>query len=93
MTPRPANGLLRPELSEATPMKRVALASFAGSAIEYYDFYIYGTAAALVFPAVFFPNLGRAMATVASFSTFVRAFLRRGPWSEYSRSSIWPAPI
>lgn len=77
MTPRPANGLLRPELSEATPMKRVALASFVGSAIEYYDFYIYGTAAALVFPAVFFPNLGRAMATVASFSTFAIAFLSR----------------
>ncbi|MDX1884675.1 MFS transporter [Mycolicibacterium sp. 120270] len=58
-------------------MKRVALASFVGSAIEYYDFYIYGTAAALVFPKVFFPHLGTTMATVASMATFAAAFLSR----------------
>lgn len=63
--------------SRATPMKRVALASFVGSAIEYYDFYIYGTAAALVFPKVFFPHLGTTMATVASMATFAAAFLSR----------------
>src|SRR5215218_4800 len=56
---------------EPTSMKRVAMASFVGSAIEYYDFYIYGTAAALVFPRVFFPHLGTTMATVAA------AFLSR----------------
>src|SRR6476646_1799479 len=58
-------------------MKRVAMASFVGSAIEYYDFYIYGTAAALVFPKVFFPHLGVTMATVASMATFAAAFLSR----------------
>jgi len=58
-------------------MKRVAAASFVGSAIEYYDFYIYGTAAALVFPKVFFPHLGSTMATVASMATFAAAFLSR----------------
>jgi MFS family permease len=58
-------------------MKRVAAASFAGSAIEYYDFYIYGTAAALVFPKVFFPHLGSTLATVASMATFAAAFLSR----------------
>jgi len=58
-------------------MKRVAMASFVGSAIEYYDFYIYGTAAALVFPKVFFPHLGGTMATVASMATFAAAFLSR----------------
>ena len=60
-----------------TSMKRVAIASFVGSAIEYYDFYIYGTAAALVFPKVFFPHLGATMATVASMATFAAAFLSR----------------
>jgi metabolite-proton symporter len=58
-------------------MKRVALASLAGTAIEYYDFLIYGTAAALVFPAVFFPHLGPTLATVASMGTFAAAFLSR----------------
>lgn len=62
---------------QVTSMKRVALASFVGSAIEYYDFYIYGTAAALVFPKVFFPHLGMTMATVASMATFAAAFLSR----------------
>lgn len=63
--------------SHGTSMKRVALASFVGSAIEYYDFYIYGTAAALVFPKVFFPHLGTTLATVASMATFAAAFLSR----------------
>ncbi|OBB01637.1 MFS transporter [Mycobacteriaceae bacterium 1482268.1] len=63
--------------SHGTSMKRVATASFVGSAIEYYDFYIYGTAAALVFPKVFFPHLGTTMATVASMATFAAAFLSR----------------
>lgn len=58
-------------------MKRVAAASYVGSAIEYYDFYIYGTAAALVFPKVFFPHLGPTMATVASMATFAAAFVSR----------------
>jgi MFS family permease len=60
-----------------TPMRRVALASCAGTTIEFYDFFIYGTAAALVFPTVFFPALGAAAATVASFATFAVAFMAR----------------
>jgi len=58
-------------------MSRVALASLTGTTIEYYDFYIYGTAAALVFPKVFFPHLSTPMATVASMATFAAAFLSR----------------
>ena len=58
-------------------MKRVAAASFVGSAIEYYDFFLYGTAAALVFPTVFFPELSRSMATIASMASFAVAFLAR----------------
>ncbi|WP_214369476.1 MFS transporter [Pseudonocardia sp. H11422] len=59
------------------PMKRVAVASCVGTTIEFYDFFIYGTAAALVFPTVFFPALGAAAGTVASFATFAVAFVAR----------------
>ncbi|MFF1946963.1 MFS transporter [Rhodococcus qingshengii] len=58
-------------------MKRVSFASFVGSAIEYYDFYIYGIAAALVFPHVFFPDLSPTVATISSFATFAVAFVVR----------------
>ena len=62
---------------ETTSLRRVAVSGFVGSTIEFYDFYIYGTAAALVFPAVFFPHLGATMGTVASLATFAAAFLSR----------------
>ena len=58
-------------------MGRVALASLVGTTIEFYDFFIYGTAAALVFPALFFPEMTPALAVVASFATFGVAFLAR----------------
>jgi MFS family permease len=58
-------------------MNRVAFASLAGTTIEWYDFYVYGTAAALVFPHLFFPGLGSAAALVASFATFGVAFVAR----------------
>jgi MFS family permease len=58
-------------------MRRIAAACLVGSAIEFYDFLIYGTAAALVFPTVFFPNLSPTMAAVASMGTFASAFVSR----------------
>ncbi len=58
-------------------MRRVATACLVGSAIEFYDFLIYGTAAALVFPTVFFPHLSPGVATIASMGTFGAAFLSR----------------
>ncbi|MEB4615380.1 MFS transporter, partial [Leucobacter sp. M11] len=58
-------------------MRRVSTASAVGTTIEFYDFMIYGTAAALVFPTVFFPVLGDAAGTVASFATFAVAFIAR----------------
>jgi MFS family permease len=60
-----------------TPMKRVAAACLVATTIEFYDFIIYGTAAALVFPTVFFPHLSPAMATAASIGTYATAFLSR----------------
>jgi metabolite-proton symporter len=58
-------------------MRRVAAACLVGSAIEFYDFLIYGTAAALVFPTVFFPHLSPALGTIASMGTFASAFVSR----------------
>jgi MFS family permease len=58
-------------------MRRIAAACLVGSAIEFYDFLIYGTAAALVFPTVFFPHLSPTLATIASLGTFASAFVSR----------------
>lgn len=62
---------------QTTPLRRVAAACLVGSAIEFYDFLIYGTAAALVFPTVFFPRLSPTVAMIASMGTFATAFLSR----------------
>ncbi len=53
------------------------MAAFIGTAIEFYDFFIYGTAAALVFGRVFFPGLGATGALFAAFSVYAVAFLAR----------------
>lgn len=58
-------------------MVKVATATTIGTTIEYYDFFVYGTAAALVFPVVFFPALGAAAGLTASFATFAVAFFAR----------------
>lgn len=63
--------------SSRTTLGRVAVASCAGTTIEFYDFFIYGTAAALVFPKAFFPALGSAAGTVASLATLGVAFIAR----------------
>ncbi|TFH75335.1 MFS transporter [Gammaproteobacteria bacterium LSUCC0112] len=59
-------------------MRKVALTSLAGTSIEWYDFFLYGTAAALVFPILFFPaDMPPMVALIASFSTFAVGFLAR----------------
>src|SRR3954451_298253 len=56
---------------------QVLFASLIGTTIEFFDFYIYATAAVLVFPKLFFPASDPAAATLASLATFGIAFLAR----------------
>ena len=56
---------------------RVLMASMIGTAIEFYDFYIYATAAALVFPSLFFPSASASAQLLASWATFGVAFVAR----------------
>lgn len=56
---------------------RAGFAALAGTSIEWYDFYVYATAAAIVFPKVFFPEVDHALGTLASFGTYAVAFFMR----------------
>src|SRR5258706_6235080 len=56
---------------------QVLFASMIGTTIEFFDFYIYATAAVLVFPRLFFPASDPATATLASLATFAIAFISR----------------
>src|SRR5438552_13111936 len=57
--------------------KRAALVSFVGSMLEYYDFFIYGTAAALIFPKVFFVNVDPSTATLLALLSFGIGYIAR----------------
>ena len=67
-TPTPA--------SPAT-LRKVILGSLIGTTIEWYDFFLYGTAAALVFGKLFFPKADPLTATMASFATYALGFAAR----------------
>ncbi|MFD9093966.1 MFS transporter [Streptomyces collinus] len=58
-------------------MPRLAAASLAGTAIEFYDFFVYGTAAALVLGPLFFPGFSPVAGTLAAFATFGVGFVAR----------------
>ena len=65
------------EIGRRASIRQVAFASFIGTAIEWYDFFLYGTAAALVFNRLFFPELAPLTGTLASFATFGVGFFAR----------------
>lgn len=65
---------------EYTPINsrnKVLVASLIGTAIEFFDFYIYATAAVIVFPHIFFPQGHPTAATLQSLATFAIAFVAR----------------
>lgn len=63
--------------SSRAGMRRVALSSYLGTTIEYYDFLLYGTAAALVFNKVFFTNLSPVIGTIVALSTLAAGYAAR----------------
>ena len=58
-------------------MRKVAITALAGTSIEWYDFFLYATAAALVFPSVFFSEYSPTTALIMSFLTFSAGFIAR----------------
>ncbi|MFD5655854.1 MFS transporter [Streptomyces hirsutus] len=64
-------------VQQTSRQRRSTLGAFVGTAIEWYDFYIFGTAAALVFGKVFYPGIAPSAALMASFATFWVGFLAR----------------
>lgn len=64
-------------MSKPSDIRRVVIASFIGTTIEWYDFFLYGTAAALVFNKLFFPSLELQQGTMAAFATYAVGFFAR----------------
>ncbi len=58
-------------------LRRLLVSALSASTLEWYDFFIYGTAAALVFNKVFFPEVSPIVGTIAAFATFGVGFLFR----------------
>lgn len=63
--------------STASLARRTAIASLIGTCIEWYDFYIYGTAAAIVFSTLFFPTYDQTVGTLLAFATFALGAIMR----------------
>src|SRR5512136_2761001 len=64
-------------MTERPHIRQVVLASFIGTTIEWYDFFLYGTAAALVFNRLFFPTLDPLAGTLSAYGTFAVGFVAR----------------
>lgn len=64
-------------MSQPNDIRRVVIASFIGTTIEWYDFFLYGTASALVFNKLFFPSLDPLTGTMAAFATYAVGFFAR----------------
>jgi metabolite-proton symporter len=74
---QPLPSHVMPSGDRPASITHVAVASFVGTAIEWYDFFLYGTAAALVFNKLFFPRFDPLVGTVLAFATFAVGFVAR----------------
>jgi metabolite-proton symporter len=63
--------------AQASSVRRVIVASLVGTSLEWYDFFIYGTAAALVFNQIFFPSFDPLVGTLLAFTTYAVGFVAR----------------
>src|SRR5262245_23928158 len=62
---------------DASTLRRVVLASFIGTTVEWYDFFLYGTASALVFNKIFFPKYEPLVGSMAAYGTYAVGFVAR----------------
>ncbi|HLU54676.1 MAG TPA: MFS transporter [Pseudonocardia sp.] len=74
---RPAATTTPGRTPNRTPIRRAVVASLVGNALEWYDFFLYGTAAALVFNQLFFPTVDPLAGTIAAFGTYALGFAAR----------------
>ncbi|MGW0988327.1 MFS transporter [Streptomyces sp. NPDC002486] len=74
MQPSPSASQPSPDTAQ---LRRVAVSGLLGTAVEFYDFLVYGTVAALVFGELFFPRADPAVGTIAAFGTFAAGYLAR----------------
>jgi MHS family shikimate/dehydroshikimate transporter-like MFS transporter len=70
-------GSQEPSRSANAGLQRIVMSSVIGTAVEWYDFAIYGTATALVFNKLFFPTRGASLSTIVAFATYGVGFLAR----------------
>src|SRR4051812_11784176 len=64
-------------IEDRAQLRRVVLTSFIGTTVEWYDYFIYGTAAAMVFNQLFFPTFDPLAGTMAAFATYSVGFFAR----------------
>jgi MFS transporter, MHS family, shikimate and dehydroshikimate transport protein len=75
---QPSTPSIATAASNSTTLRRIVVASVAGNAMEWYDFFVYGTAAALVFGQLFFPaNADPLIGTLGAFAAFAMGFIAR----------------
>jgi MHS family shikimate/dehydroshikimate transporter-like MFS transporter len=63
--------------AQASSIRRVGIAGFVGTTLEWYDYFLYGAATALIFNELYFPNVDPLIGTLAAFSTFAVGFIAR----------------